>query len=384
MIQQLMHYESVVGTLQDAKDRLVDREGCYQRKTFKPEGVTSRTKAHIDKELKDIVIENLTKKYGQVTIGIHGQELPKYTEGTKEWWMNNLGFKENPQNQSRIIMKETQKYWAKNDQMRLADVSADYKAAPLDHFKVEHVPQKYKFNITPNVQSITHWKPKEDEYVHEANQDKVHRKQIRWSDQEKMFRCEGDDRLIDKIFKHAEEYERAIQDSLEKREKHALNNPDRSPKSRVHGMKAVKTSSDYDSMSVITSPKIPQRGGKAPLSSAGDANQSPYQNKGGSTARGALTISLGNGVGTMSSSFQQIGKSTLFSRVALSPSATMNAEKGKGLNESKNNSEQETQATTSQYHPVTTTKIFRNSTYSTAFKESVQRGVLSGAGILKH
>jgi hypothetical protein len=66
-------------------------------------------------------------------------------------------------------MKETQKYWAKNDQMRLADVSADYKAAPLDHFKVEHVPQKYKFNITPNVQSITHWKPKEDEYVHEAN-----------------------------------------------------------------------------------------------------------------------------------------------------------------------------------------------------------------------
>jgi soluble P-type ATPase len=96
MIQQLMHYESVVGTLQDAKDRLVDREGCYQRKTFKPEGVTSRTKAHIDKELKDIVIENLTKKYGQVTIGIHGQELPKYTEGTKEWWMNNLGFKENP------------------------------------------------------------------------------------------------------------------------------------------------------------------------------------------------------------------------------------------------------------------------------------------------
>lgn len=163
---------------------MIDREGCYQRKTFKPEGVTSRTKGHIDKEMKDTDVEHLTKTYGEVTIGIHGQELPHYIEGTKQWWLNNLGYKENPSNISRIIMKDTQKYWAKNDQMRLADVSDDYRAAPLDHFKVEHVPQKFKYNITPNVQSITHWKPKEENEGQQASKDH-HQKQIRWSDQEK-------------------------------------------------------------------------------------------------------------------------------------------------------------------------------------------------------
>lgn len=275
-------------------------------------------------------------------------------------------------------MKDTQKYWAKNDQMRLADVSDDYRAAPLDHFKVEHVPQKYKYNITPNVQSITHWKPTEEndgqqkEGVH-------HQKQIRWSDQEKQYRCEGDDmalRLIDKVFKHAEQQEAAMQESLEKRAKHALENPDRSnkygsPQSRAHGAKFVaKTSSDYDTSA--SSKKQPLRGGKgAPLSSA---------EEGSYTARGGLTISIGHGANT-SSPFQQIGKSTLFSRVALSPSATMNNEKGKDLNETQGNSEQKTQA--SQNHG-STTKNFRNSAYSTAFRDSVQRGVLSGAGILKH
>lgn len=80
MLNQLNQYEALVGTLKDGKARLEDREGCFLRKTYKPEGVTGRVKAHIDKERKDADVENLTKKYGTVTIGIHGQELPKFNE----------------------------------------------------------------------------------------------------------------------------------------------------------------------------------------------------------------------------------------------------------------------------------------------------------------
>jgi hypothetical protein len=80
MLHQLNYYESLVGTLKDAKARLEDREGAFLRKTYKPEGVSGRIKGHIDKERKDADVDNLTKKYGTVTIGIHGQELPKYNE----------------------------------------------------------------------------------------------------------------------------------------------------------------------------------------------------------------------------------------------------------------------------------------------------------------
>lgn len=60
MLNSLNQYESVVGTLKDAKARLEEREGAFLRKTYKPEGVTSRVKAHIDKERKDADVENLT------------------------------------------------------------------------------------------------------------------------------------------------------------------------------------------------------------------------------------------------------------------------------------------------------------------------------------
>lgn len=109
MLTQLNKLEPLVGTLKDAKDRLIDREGAFLRKTYKPEGVTSKVKAHIDKARKDADVENLTSKYGTVIIGIHGQELPKFRdEDDKEWWKNNPSYTKSPDfGQSRLVMKET-------------------------------------------------------------------------------------------------------------------------------------------------------------------------------------------------------------------------------------------------------------------------------------
>lgn len=85
-----------------------------------------------------------------------------------------------------------------------------------------------------------------------------------------------------------------------------------------------------------------------------------------------------------------MGKTSLFSRVALSPGATVTggkkadlanslpASKGKELNNSINDGD--TMAST--VNNQANNKTFRSTTNT--FRDAVQRGVLSGAGILKH
>ena len=127
--------------------------------------------------------------------------------------------------------------------MRLADVNGELQSAPTDPFKAEHITQKYKFDITNHVQNTTHWKPKEDGTVEDLEHKGGLRK-LKWSEMEKMFRCEGEDRLIDKIIKNAEVKEKLIADSENKRQQIIQNN-NRSPKPR--GTKAVgRTNSQHD------------------------------------------------------------------------------------------------------------------------------------------
>ena len=45
--------------------------------------------------------ENNIKKFGKVCIGVHGKELPKFSElddetETKAWWKQKRGYTENP------------------------------------------------------------------------------------------------------------------------------------------------------------------------------------------------------------------------------------------------------------------------------------------------
>lgn len=71
--------------------------------------------------------------------------------------------------------------------------------------------------ITPHVQSITHWKPKYDGTVEDLSlEPKGNHRTLKWSELEKMYRCEGEDRLIDKIIKQAESHEKSIADAEKK------------------------------------------------------------------------------------------------------------------------------------------------------------------------
>ena len=117
--------------------------------------------------------------------------------------------------------------------MKLADVSNDPTAAPIDPFKVEHTPQKYKFDIAPHVHKITHWKPKFDDTVEDVNIElKGNHRTLKWSELEKLFRCDKDERVLDKIVKQAMQYELGVANSEKKLTE--LHQNQNSPRARAH------------------------------------------------------------------------------------------------------------------------------------------------------
>lgn len=59
---------------------------CHLRMQYKD--VPTRTRTEIQQKRRKEMVEENTTKFGSQTIGIHGQELPKYTYSneSKEWW----------------------------------------------------------------------------------------------------------------------------------------------------------------------------------------------------------------------------------------------------------------------------------------------------------
>ena len=102
-----------------------------------------------------MVAEN-TAKFGKITIGLHGCELPKFSEsqGSKEWWKYQKASKDDPKIQSRLLLKQTQQFWAKNDMNLLADVS--HELPPSDVFKEVHVAKQGLKEIPAKINELTH------------------------------------------------------------------------------------------------------------------------------------------------------------------------------------------------------------------------------------
>lgn len=83
--------------------------------------------------------------------------MPKFNEdkNSKEWWRFTRTFNENPDNRSALEMKETNKFWAKNDEIKLADVREEL--PPQDPFKTEHNKKLVKDEVAMKVHTINHW-----------------------------------------------------------------------------------------------------------------------------------------------------------------------------------------------------------------------------------
>jgi len=76
--QMLKKVEANFGNFKDKKHRLEEREEAVRRLGFKDGPVRNRDA--IKDEIKQGMIQDMTMKYGNVTVGIHGSELPKFKE----------------------------------------------------------------------------------------------------------------------------------------------------------------------------------------------------------------------------------------------------------------------------------------------------------------
>lgn len=84
-------------------------------------------------------------KFGRISIGVHGKELPKFSEEESEnklWWKKQKDYVESPVNASSKILRMGQKTWAKRDE-RLVAESLNLET-PADSFKTLHVSKTNK------------------------------------------------------------------------------------------------------------------------------------------------------------------------------------------------------------------------------------------------
>ena len=141
-----------------------------------------------DKRRGEMILENVNK-FGEQTIGIHGQELPKYSqfENSKEWWKYATNGKEAPKVQSRVLLKQNQKYWATNDEMLLADKSPHQ--GPMDFFKQTHVPKAGEKVVPDKPSSLIHCK--NEDLLSVTEMQRGRKIQTKWSSDFKEFECLG-------------------------------------------------------------------------------------------------------------------------------------------------------------------------------------------------
>lgn len=144
------------GTHKDAMQRLIEREDCYLRLCYKE--VDGKTKRQLQEDRKKEMLDYNMKTFGKVSIGVHGKELPRYSddEGMKEWWKLQKGYQENPHYQSAKQMHQDKKYWAKNDELYLSDIRHPSEPAPQDPFKTTHIRVTKKSEVKEKVNHVTY------------------------------------------------------------------------------------------------------------------------------------------------------------------------------------------------------------------------------------
>lgn len=111
----------------------------------------------VNHKRKEEMVNDMLKKFGNVTVGIHGQELPKFAASAESKWWEVQNKKPYPSNQSHNRFKQNVKYWANEDPLLSADASAD--PGPSDPFREVHVPQKKKDTVPDKINHVMYCKP---------------------------------------------------------------------------------------------------------------------------------------------------------------------------------------------------------------------------------
>ena len=105
----------------------------------------------LTEERKKDMIDYNTKVFANYPIGIHGKELPKYSETTKNFWIKNDEHSRKVFS-SQVDLKASHKYWAKPDLFLTSPLKGiEPPVEPLKHFKEMRT---YKNQVADKVTKI--------------------------------------------------------------------------------------------------------------------------------------------------------------------------------------------------------------------------------------
>jgi len=165
------------------------------------------------------MIEDMTEKFGNQILGVHGAELPKFAGHNSDqfYWTMQKSYKRSPRCQSLNMLQQTNKFWAKNDSVRIADTTG--LEAPVDPLKTTYLPKKSKFHVSNKVANENHWAPTDK--TGDAELKKGWMPLLKWSEKDRGYKCEGADRqfrTFAKIVDHAQQYDKMDDERDKKRE----------------------------------------------------------------------------------------------------------------------------------------------------------------------
>ena len=198
MLSDLGKLETRVGNYKDSYARMKDREEASLRASM--DQIPSKmTRGQLDQNRRADMVANNTQKFANASFGIHGNELPMFsdTRESKTWWQLQKDKKknENPMVQSAALLKQNQKFWAKNDLTLIADHTKD--SAPKDPLKTSMYRKMAELEGPPKITTVVHCP---DEVLLKDPDVKLgHKHKLVWSTVEHNNRCFGDDRVFDKI-----------------------------------------------------------------------------------------------------------------------------------------------------------------------------------------
>jgi hypothetical protein len=184
--------------------RIGERENCIARLTYKGKSTSMNAQLLKDRRTQEM-IEDMTRKFGNQILGVHGAELPKFA-GTADrtFWKMLPGYVDKPRCMSLVQLEQDRKYWAVNDGMLLADTTG--LPGPACPFKTGRIlPRKSKYSVTENATGRTDLLPRTDKIAPPEPRRKW-KPQTRWAEAEKNYKCEGKDRALrtfTKIVEHS-------------------------------------------------------------------------------------------------------------------------------------------------------------------------------------
>lgn len=112
------------------EDHLREREKYL---IFYNEGKTLKEiKEHLRKDAN----EHNQNKFSNVTIGVHGKELPKFNENIKEYWKIKDNYQEEPKNSSQVLYNLQKMNYAPIDKFRESDITGN--ELPKNPHTLEH------------------------------------------------------------------------------------------------------------------------------------------------------------------------------------------------------------------------------------------------------